>query len=38
MMVEISTRTANALGKKQSAMRNGPVSLLGIMSKFPQGG
>lgn len=35
--MKISTCIANALGRKQSEMTNGPVSLLGIMSKVPVG-
>lgn len=37
MKMKISTCIANALGRKQSEMINGPVSLLGILSKFPLG-
>ena len=37
MTMNISTCTANALGRKQNEMINGPVSLLGIMSKVPLG-
>ena len=35
MTMKISTCITNALGRKRSEMINGPVSLLGIMSKVP---
>lgn len=37
MEMKISTRTANALRRKQSAMKNSPAALLGIMSQVPLG-
>lgn len=37
MTMNISTCIANALGRKQSEMINGPVSLLGVMSEVPLG-
>lgn len=35
MKMKISTWIANALRRKQSAMINGPVAFLGIVSKVP---
>lgn len=35
--MKISTSIANALGRKQSEMMNGPVAFLGITSKVPLG-